>query len=83
MPLEDKALRRRVEHEISKFGGLDITLLTVSVINNVVYLTGRVRRMRGPLGRGVDVKREMELLTEALLSMRGVNEVVMNAQIDA
>ncbi len=80
MPLEDKRTRRLVEREISK-RSLDSSLLTVSCINEVVYLGGVVKRLRGTLGRGVDVQREMDKLAEAIEGMSGVRDVVCDYRI--
>jgi len=81
MPLEDKASRRRVEHELSKFD-LDTTRLSVSVINQVAYFVGRVRPIRGPGGRGVDSRKEMEAVAEAVLQLKDIKDVVLNCAFD-
>ncbi len=76
MPLEDKRTRRLVEREINKHSALDATFLTVACINQVVYLGGRVRRMRGGAGRGADIEREMGKIVEAIEPLPGVRDVV-------
>ena len=58
MPIEDKQATRRVEREIWKLP-IDPTLVTVTVVNGVCYIGGRVRRMRTPEARGVDLKKVM------------------------
>lgn len=80
MPLEDKRTRRLVEREISK-RSLDTALLTVACINEVIYLGGVVKRLRGILGRGTDVEREMAKIVEAIETMRGVKDVVCDYRI--
>ena len=75
MPLEDKRLRRLVEREISKHP-VDNTLLRVLCINEVIYLDGVVSEVRGLLGRGVDLEREMRKVVEAIEGMKGVRDVV-------
>lgn len=83
MPLEDKALRHTVEREIAKWSqSIDTTLMSVAVINGVVYLGGRIRPWRGTAGRGVDVKKQVALLQEALSHIRGVSQVVVDAIIE-
>ena len=83
MPLEDKALRLTVQREVNKLtGGIDVSLMNVAVINNVVYLGGRIRPLRGSAGRGVDVKRTVRTLQEALEQIRGVTQVVIDAMIE-
>ena len=81
MPLEDKQARRLAERELSKHS-IDNTFLTVAVINQVCYIGGRVTPLRGGMGRGVDLKREMQLICEAVGAIRGINDVVMDARID-
>lgn len=81
MPLEDKAARRRVEHEISKFD-LDFALTSVAVINQVAYFTGRVKRLRGFKGSGVEPRREMQKVVDAVRTLPGVKDVVLNCQFD-
>ena len=80
MPLEDKRTRRLVEREISK-RSLDTALLTVACINEVIYLGGVIRRLRGTLGRGTDVEREMAKIVEAIETMSGVKDVVCDYRI--
>ena len=80
MPLEDKRLRRLVEREISKHP-VDNTLLRVLCINEVIYLDGVVSEIRGLLGRGVDLEREMHKVVEAIEGMKGVRDVVADYRI--
>ncbi len=80
MPLEDKQTRRLVEREVAKHS-IDYSLLTVAVINQVVYLGGTVSPLRGIMGRGVDIKREMDQICEAIEGMKGVNDVVNDARV--
>lgn len=83
MPLEDKALRHTVAREITKhIQGIDDTLMTIAVINGVVYLGGRIRPLRGSAGRNVDVKKTINTMTEALGAIRGVTQVVCDAAIE-
>jgi hypothetical protein len=83
MPLEDKALRHTVQREINKYiQGIDDTLMTLAVINNVVYIGGRIRPLRGSAGRNVDVKKTVAKLTEVLENIRGVSQVVVDAVIE-
>ncbi len=59
----------------------DYALLTVAVINHVAYLGGTVAPLRGMMGRDVDIRREMDLICEAIKSIKGVNDVVNDARI--
>jgi 2,3-bisphosphoglycerate-independent phosphoglycerate mutase len=83
MAVEDKALRRTVEREVSKLtGGIDVSLMSVMVVNGVVYLGGRVRPLKGAAGRGVDLKRQVAIVREQLATIRGVTQVVFDATIE-
>lgn len=83
MPLEDKALRHTIEREISKLSqSIDTGLMTVMVVNGVVYIGGRIRPLRGSAGRGVDVKRQVAIMQEQLSLMRGVVQVVVDATVE-
>ena len=83
MPLEDKILRHTVEREIAKLTqNIDTSLMTTAVINGVVYLGGRIKPWRGTAGRGVDVKRQVAVLQDALGNVRGVVQVVVDATIE-
>lgn len=83
MPLEDKILRHTVEREISKLTqAIDCSLMTVAVINGVVYLGGRIKPWHGTAGRGVEVKKQVAHLQDALQMIRGVSQVVVDAMIE-
>ncbi|MEI6499598.1 MAG: hypothetical protein WCP21_01080 [Armatimonadota bacterium] len=83
MPLEDKTLRHTVEREVSKLsGGIDVSLMSVMVVNSVVYLGGRIKPMKGSAGRGVDIKRQVAIIQEQLSLIRGVTQVVCDATIE-
>jgi hypothetical protein len=75
MPLEDKQLRRRVEREISKFP-LDITRMNVRALNEIIYLEGRIRIMRGAAdARGANLDKLLDTLQDVISQMPGVKEV--------
>lgn len=83
MPLEDKALRHTVEREIAKLTqNIDTSLMSVMVVNGVVYLGGRIKPLRGTAGRGVDIKRQVAIVQDALTLIRGVQQVVIDAVIE-
>lgn len=83
MPLEDKMLRHTVQREVSKLTqSIDCSLMTTAVINGVVYLGGRIKPWKGAAGRGVDVKKQVLLLQDALAQVRGVSQVVVDATIE-
>ncbi len=80
MPLEDKQTRRLAEREVAKHS-IDYSLMTIRVINKICYLGGRVSRLRGAMGKDVDVEKEMNDIVEALESMKGIDDVVNDVQI--
>ena len=80
MPLEDSKTRRRVEHEIAKHD-LDFALASVAVINSVAYFTGRIRSMKGT-GHGDATKKAMERVADAVRTLPGIKEVVMDCMFD-
>ena len=81
MPLEDKATRRRAEHTISKFD-IDFAFGNISVINEIAYITGRIRRTHTAGGRNVDLKKEMGIISDVLKTLPGIRDVVINANFD-
>ena len=81
MPLEDKAARRRVEHEMSRHS-LDFALASVAVINQVAYFGGRVRHLRSLGGHQTDLRQEMRKLAEAVRLLPGIREVVVDCHFD-
>ncbi|MCD6351868.1 MAG: hypothetical protein J7M26_07100 [Armatimonadetes bacterium] len=81
MPLEDKQSTRRVEREIHKLP-IDHSLVSVSVINGVAYIGGRVRRLRTPEARGLDLKKALQDLEEHVRMLPGIRDVVIDASVD-
>ena len=76
MPLEDKQLRRRCEREIAKYP-LDLTKVNVRALNNIIYLEGRIRVMRGAAGAaGANLDKLIENIRDALMQMSDVRDVV-------
>ncbi len=83
MPVQDKMLRHTVEREVSKLSqSIDTSLMSVMVVNNVVYLGGRVKPLKGTAGRGVDIKRQVAIIQEQLALIKGVTQVVCDAAIE-
>jgi len=74
MPLEDKSVRLRIMREIAKRQSVDTARLQVSCINQVCTITGSLRAVRG--ARGLDTRKELQTLTEIILRLPGVREVV-------
>jgi hypothetical protein len=82
MPIEDKALRRRVEHEIVRHGAIDMSLMTVSAINGVVTIAGRIRPYARIAGRGPDLRQEVGAIMDGVRSIPGVKDVVVSARFE-
>jgi len=80
MPLEDKESRLRVMREIAKFN-VDTTRLDVKLINSVVYMGGRISRIRSP-GAPDNLRKVLEEMEEIIRGMPGVNDLVMEVAID-
>ncbi|MFQ6097353.1 MAG: hypothetical protein ACE5O2_06445 [Armatimonadota bacterium] len=74
MPLEDKATRLRILREIAK-RNVDATRLQVSVLNNIVTLTGELRPLRGRMAR--DTQQELETIREIILHLPKIREVIV------
>ena len=74
MPLEDKSLRLRICREIAKRQSVDSIRLQVACLNNIVTLAGELRALRGT--RGVDTRKELEIIREIILQMPQVREVI-------
>jgi len=79
MPLEDKEARLRVMREIAKFD-IDSTMLDVKLINQVVYMGGRISRIRRT-GAPDNLHKVLEEMEEIIRGMKGVNDVVMEVKI--
>jgi hypothetical protein len=81
MPLEDKTASRRILRECYKLP-FDPTLVTISVVNGVCYVGGRIRRLRNPEGRGIDLKKFVLDLEDIIRRFPGVRDVVVDAVIE-
>jgi len=74
MPVEDLAMTRRVQREFARRQTIDGSLINVRAIHGVVYVTGRVRSMRGG---NVDLKHEMGIIALSIRKIAGVRDVVL------
>lgn len=81
MPLEDKQASRRILREIYKLP-IDPSLVTISVINNVCYVGGRIRRSRTPESRGVDLRKVVADLAEMIRRFPGIRDVMIDAVVE-
>jgi hypothetical protein len=74
MPLEDKSVRLRILREIARRQSIDPTQLQVACINQICTLSGDMRPMK--TARGLDTQKELQILTEIIVRLPGVREVV-------
>lgn len=79
MSVVDSAMTRDVLRDISK-RPLDISDLHVSVMHGVVYLRGRVDRIRGYYG-DIDLQDELNRVTRLLRQKQGVRDVVCEVEL--
>lgn len=75
MPLEDTQTSRRVQRQLAKRSALDITQVNTRAIHGVVYITGRVRLMRGTVN--VSLEDEMQIVAQNIRRIPGIRDVVL------
>jgi acid phosphatase class B len=75
MPLEDMQMTRRVQREIGKRVALDSTQVNTRAVHGVVYITGRVRAMRGAVN--LSLEDEMQIVAQNIKRIPGVRDVVI------
>ena len=76
--VEDKVTAMHARHAIAKTP-LDISELVVSCNKGVIDLTGKVKRPRNYAStHGMDVRKELEIMTQVIRSSRGVKDVIHN-----
>ncbi|MCX6344205.1 MAG: hypothetical protein NT018_03930 [Armatimonadetes bacterium] len=74
MSLADSAMTREILRDISK-RPLDISDLNVSVMHGVIYLRGKIDKIRGYYD-DIDLHSEMNVLTKLLRQKQGIRDVV-------
>lgn len=79
MSVVDSAMTRDVLRDISK-RPLDISDLHVSVMHGVVYLRGRLDRLRGYYG-DIDLREELHRVTRMLRQKPGIRDVVCEVEL--
>lgn len=80
MPLEDKQARLSVMREIARYD-MDTSLLSVKVINKVVYMDGRLRRNRGP-NAVHNLSKALLEIEDTIKAFADINDVVNDVAID-
>lgn len=73
MSVVDSAMTREVFRDISK-RPLDISQLSVHVTHGIVYLSGRVERLRG-YPADIDLHEEMNIIIKILKQKAGIRDV--------
>lgn len=77
MPVEDLYMTRRVQREFGKRNSIDYSLVGIRAIHGVVYLTGRIRPIRG---RDVSLQEELGIIVQNIKRIPGVRDVVCEVQ---
>jgi len=76
--VEDKVIAMHARHAIAKTP-LDISELVLSCNKGVIDLTGTVKRPRNYANpQSMNVRKELEVLTELIRHSRGVRDVINN-----
>lgn len=75
MPVEDMQMSRRVQREISKRASVDSSLINLRSIHGVVYISGRIRPVRGAVN--VNLEEELHIIAQNIKRIPGVRDVVM------
>lgn len=78
MSLVDSAMTREVLRDISK-RQLDISNLDVHVMHGVIYLRGRLERIRG--NDDMDLREELHLVLKLLRQKQGIRDIVCEVEI--
>ena len=74
--VEDKVIAMHARHSIAKTP-LDISELVLSCNKGVIDLTGKVKRPRNYANpQSMDVRKELEIMTQLIRSSRGVKDVI-------
>ncbi|MHB9037764.1 MAG: hypothetical protein ACYC64_13980 [Armatimonadota bacterium] len=79
MSVVDSAMTREVLRDISK-RPLDISGLDVHVMHGVIYLRGRVGKIRG-CDDNMDVGQELTLIVKLLRQKQGIRDVVCEVEL--
>lgn len=80
MSVVDSAMTREVLRDISK-RPLDISELNVHVTHGIVYLSGRVQKLRG-YHLEVDLHEEMNIIVRLLKQKVGVRDVCCEIELN-
>lgn len=80
MSVVDSAMTREVLRDISK-RPLDISQLSVHVTRGVVYLQGRVDKLRGSSYHDLDLHEEMGIIVRLLKQKPGVRDVCCEVEL--
>jgi len=79
MSVVDSAMTREVLRDISK-RPLDFSQMSVHVMRGVVYLAGRVEKLRG-FYQDVDMHEEMSIIVRLLKQKPGIRDVCCEVDI--
>jgi hypothetical protein len=79
MSVVDSAMTREIFRDISK-RAVDISALNVHVMHGVVYLRGRLAKLRG-LDDDMDLHDELMILVKILKQKPGVRDVICEVEL--
>ena len=78
MSIVDSAMTREVLRDISK-RQLDISNLDVHVMHGVIYLRGRLEKVRG--NDDMDLREELHLVLKLLRQKQGIRDIVCEVEV--
>lgn len=79
MSVEDSAMTREVLRDISK-RPLDISGLDVHVVHGIIYLRGKLDRIRGS-EEDMDLSEELHLIVRILKQKQGIRDVICEVDL--
>jgi hypothetical protein len=79
MTVVDSAMTREVLRDISKRSSLDLSGLDVHVMRGVIYLRGKLEKIRG--GADTDLQAELHMIIKLLRLKPGIRDVVCEVEI--
>ncbi|MCE5323726.1 hypothetical protein LLG46_10490 [bacterium] len=79
MTVVDSAMTREVMRDISKRSALDLGSLDVHVMRGVIYLRGRLEKIRS--SDDIDLHEELHMIVKVLRLKPGIRDVICEVDI--
>ncbi|MEN6357078.1 MAG: hypothetical protein ABFD83_08355 [Armatimonadota bacterium] len=79
MTVVDSAMTREVMRDISKRSALDLGSLDVHVMHGIIYLRGRLEKLRG--GDDMDLHAELHMIVKLLRLKPGIRDVICEVEV--